>query len=50
MIIQDKKIYVNGEETRNPELIGLALLDALEDNKIVLLLEENGIEPSKEAC
>lgn len=35
--IKDNKIYVEGKETRDPMLIGLGMLDMLENKNITIL-------------
>jgi len=38
--IKNNNILIQGKKTRNPELIGLALLDAIENKKVYLLIKD----------
>lgn len=41
--IKNGKVYVNGTETVNPELIGYAVLDLADDNEALLSIEVTGV-------
>ena len=39
--IKDGRIFVEGKETVNPELIGWAIIDAAENNELELICKSN---------
>jgi len=41
--VKDGRVFVEGKETVNHELIGCALMDALEDNSIELIIKDKSV-------